>query len=199
MLYFDARLARAYPTVEVRVADVCLRADDAVLLAGLTRALVETAARSWRDGETAPDVRTEVLRLATWRASRSGTSASLVHPLRGTPQPAHLVVDAFVDHVRDALRDAGDHDAVAEMLATLRERGSGAARQREVFGRAGRLSDVVLDAADLTGRCQVGDGRAPLGSAPLGSAPWRATSTCTPSTRNHGRSPRPCRSSATAA
>ena len=81
MLYFDARLARAYPTVEVRVADVCLRADDAVLLAGLTRALVETAARSWRDGEAAPDVRTEVLRLATWRASRSGTASSLVHPL----------------------------------------------------------------------------------------------------------------------
>ena len=150
MLYFDARLARAYPTVEVRVADVCLRADDAVLLAGLTRALVETAARAWRDGEAVPDVRTEVLRLATWRASRSGTASSLVHPLSGRPHPADLVVDAFVDHVRDALRDAGDHEAVTEMLATLRERGSGAARQREVFGRAGKLSDVVLDAADVT-------------------------------------------------
>lgn len=32
-VYFDARLSRHYPTVEIRVADVCLRADDAVLLA----------------------------------------------------------------------------------------------------------------------------------------------------------------------
>ena len=28
MIYFDARLSRSYPTVEVRVADVCLRVDD---------------------------------------------------------------------------------------------------------------------------------------------------------------------------
>ena len=53
MLYFDARLSRTHPTLEVRVADVCREPDDAVLIAGLTRALVETAVR---DGRTvAPD------------------------------------------------------------------------------------------------------------------------------------------------
>ncbi len=40
---FDARLSRNYPTVEVRVADVCLNSDDTVLLAALVRALVETS------------------------------------------------------------------------------------------------------------------------------------------------------------
>jgi carboxylate-amine ligase len=54
MLYFDARLSASWPTVEVRVADVCLRAEDAVTLAGLTRALVETAARDAADGRPAP-------------------------------------------------------------------------------------------------------------------------------------------------
>ena len=33
MLYFDARLAVDYPTVEVRVADVCTEVEDAVLVA----------------------------------------------------------------------------------------------------------------------------------------------------------------------
>ena len=42
MAYFDARLSARYPTVEVRVADVCLRAEDAVLIAALCRGLVET-------------------------------------------------------------------------------------------------------------------------------------------------------------
>ena len=42
-IYFPARLSPRYPTVEVRVADVCLDAGTAVLLAGLTRALVATA------------------------------------------------------------------------------------------------------------------------------------------------------------
>ncbi|MGO8893904.1 MAG: hypothetical protein ACLQB1_30075, partial [Streptosporangiaceae bacterium] len=42
-VYFLARLSPRYPTIEVRVADVCLDAGTAVLLAGLTRALVATA------------------------------------------------------------------------------------------------------------------------------------------------------------
>jgi carboxylate-amine ligase len=150
MVYFDARLARAYPTVEIRVADVCLRAQDAVLVAALARGLVETAARSWQQGEPAPQVRTEVLRLSTWRASRSGTQAALVHPLGGGPAPAPVVLNALLDHVREALADSGDSDAVAELLPRLLERGTGARRQREVLEADGRLERVVLDAVDLT-------------------------------------------------
>ena len=51
MVYFDARLSEHYPTLEVRIADVCLHADDAVLIAALCRALVETEARRWRAGD----------------------------------------------------------------------------------------------------------------------------------------------------
>jgi len=150
MVYFDARLSRAYPTVEIRVADVCLRAEDAVLVAALARGLVETSARSWEQGVPAPDVRTEVLRLSTWRASRSGTDAALVHPVTGRPAPARVVVDALVQHVREALADSGDADVVADLVARLTERGTGARRQREVREGAGRLSRVVLDAVELT-------------------------------------------------
>ena len=74
MVYFDARLSLRYPTVEVRVADVCLRVEDAVLLAGLVRALVESAAREWRRHVPAADVPTDVVRLASWQASRHGLS-----------------------------------------------------------------------------------------------------------------------------
>src|SRR3954464_14943356 len=54
MVYFDARLSANWPTVEVRVADVCLRVDDAVTLAGLVRGLVETAAREAAGGRPGP-------------------------------------------------------------------------------------------------------------------------------------------------
>ena len=46
--HFDARLSESYPTVEVRIADVCLLAQDTVLIATLARALVDTEARRWR-------------------------------------------------------------------------------------------------------------------------------------------------------
>ena len=53
-VYFLARLSPRYPTVEVRVADVCLDVGTAVLLAGLTRALVATALAEARRGTPAP-------------------------------------------------------------------------------------------------------------------------------------------------
>ena len=46
MVYFDARLSEQYPTLEIRISDVCLRAGDTVLIAALARALAETAARA---------------------------------------------------------------------------------------------------------------------------------------------------------
>ena len=52
MVYFDARLSEHYPTIEVRIADVCQHADDAVLIAALIRGLVETEARNWQAGRS---------------------------------------------------------------------------------------------------------------------------------------------------
>src|SRR3954464_671156 len=85
MVYFDARLSANWPTVEVRVADVPLRAQDTVTSAGLVRGLVETAAREARDGRPVPDVRPEILRLASWRAGRSGLGGGRGDPPAAAP------------------------------------------------------------------------------------------------------------------
>ncbi len=49
-VYYLARLSPRYPTVEVRIADVCLDVGTAVLVAGPTRALVATALAEARQG-----------------------------------------------------------------------------------------------------------------------------------------------------
>lgn len=136
MVYADARLSAAHPTVEVRTADVCLDVRDAVVVAALARALVETAAREWADGVPAPDVPSPLIRLAGWKAGRHGLTGDLVHPPSGTARPAADVVAALLDHVGDALRDAGDHDHVEHGLARLLEEGTGSRRQRELFAAA---------------------------------------------------------------
>jgi carboxylate-amine ligase len=150
MIYFDARLAQDYPTVEIRVGDVCLDAEDTVLLAGLCRALVSTAAAEAEAGTAPPDVRTDLLRVATWRAGRSGLTDCLVDPRTLRPAPARHVVDALVEHVRPALEDAGDYEAVCTRLTALRERGTGADRQRQVLEQTGQLRDVVRMAVAAT-------------------------------------------------
>ncbi len=151
MVYFDARLSAHYPTVEMRIADVCLHADDAVLIAGLARALVETEARRWRAGAGAPPQRTEMLRLASWRASRSGMEGDLLNPVTGLPEPAGSAARALLEHVRDALDEAGDNGTVTELLAVVLGRGTGATFQRDAY-RDGDLSRMIDSAATETVR-----------------------------------------------
>ena len=160
MVYFNARLSERYPTIEIRIADVCLRADDAVLIAALVRALVETEARSWREGKARCRPRTELLRLAAWRASRSGLDAALLNPVTGLPEQARIVVNMLLDHCRDALAEAGDTDTVTELLTALLARGNGASFQRAAYRRSGRLSDVISAAVLVTEDLQPHEGPA---------------------------------------
>jgi carboxylate-amine ligase len=150
MVYYDARVSFRYPTVEVRAADVCLDARDTVLVAALCRALVETASRAWRNGDPAPHVPTELLRLATWQAGRDGTEGTLLDPLTNRPRAAADVLHDLVEHVRPALRDTGDDPLVEDRLSDVLERGTGARRQRETLERTGQLVDVLADAAAVT-------------------------------------------------
>ncbi|MFF9168059.1 MULTISPECIES: glutamate--cysteine ligase [unclassified Streptomyces] len=145
MVYFDARLSERYPTVEVRVADVCLHADTAVLLAALVRGLVETAAREWREGREPAAHSVSLLRLAAWRAARSGLDGDLLHPLTLRPAPAEEIVEALVTHVEEALAGYGDLETVRESCARLLREGNGARIQRALLERTGSLRDVVAE------------------------------------------------------
>lgn len=149
MVYFDARLSGVHPTVEVRVADVCLLADDAVLLAALVRALVETAARSWRAGAPPAPLRSELLRLANWRAGRSGLDGDLVDPT-GQPAPAGQVIRHLLDHVRPVLEDHGELENVEGLVTAVLRRGNGATTQRQIYRDSGQLTEVVAHAVNHT-------------------------------------------------
>ncbi|MEV6959990.1 glutamate--cysteine ligase [Streptomyces sp. NPDC051207] len=145
MIYFDARLSQRYPTVEIRVSDVCLRADTAVLIATLARGLVETAAREWREGREPLDHSVSLLRLAAWRAARSGLSDELLHPVTMRRMPADTVVRSLLEHVEDALGESGDLEEVRKAVAEVMRHGTGADVQREALRRTDSLRDVVVE------------------------------------------------------
>jgi glutamate---cysteine ligase / carboxylate-amine ligase len=150
MIYFDARLSRHYPTVEVRVADVCLRVGDAVLIAALVRALVSTAAREWATGRSALGGSAELIRLAAWRASRFGLTGQLIDPFRWAQRPAWEVVEALVDHVAPALAETGDDGLVSSQLELLRREGTGADVQRRLVAQGNDLADLVRALVEQT-------------------------------------------------
>lgn len=150
MVYFEARLSHHYPTVEIRVADVCADADDAILIAALCRGLVDTAAAEWRAGAPLPFVPASLIRLAAWHAGRFGLTGELLDGATLTPAPARVVVGRLVDHVRTALRDNGDEEFVDQQVKQVFERGNGADRQRAVLLKTGKLTEVVADLARRT-------------------------------------------------
>lgn len=162
MLYFDARLSHAHPTVEVRIADVCATVEAATVLAALVRGMVETAAQEWSAGLPAPSVSTPELLLDSWHAGLHGVSGDLVHPEARRRTPAADAVAALAAWVRPALESTGDAALVTRGLALLLCEGTGADRQRAVLRREGDLTAVVADAAERT--------VAPAGPAPVAPA-----------------------------
>lgn len=110
---------------------------------------MDTEARRWRAGTDAPRRRTELLRLAAWRASRSGLDEDLLSPLTGLPEPASAVANALVEHVSDSLDEAGDTGTVTELLTRVLARGNGSAFQRNACADGG-LARMVGQAAAVT-------------------------------------------------
>ena len=152
MLYFDVRLSTTYPTVEIRVADVCTDVEDACLVALLARALVDRSAQRLESGDDPPSPpwRADLLRVATWRAARFGLAAGLVHPVEQRLAPSHEVFAAAIEHARASLEEHGDLEQVTTSFERLRARGGGATRQRAVHEATGSLEKVVDDLADRT-------------------------------------------------
>jgi glutamate---cysteine ligase / carboxylate-amine ligase len=142
-IYWDVRPSARFPTLEFRVTDVCLTVDDAVMVAGLIRGLVRACYEQSRAGEPVPEVRPELIRAATWRAARYGLDADLVDLLAREAVPAGIMVDRLLDFVGPGLHELGDWEEVSGLVKRTFASGTGAARQRAVLARTGRLHDVV--------------------------------------------------------
>lgn len=150
MIYFDARLSRSFPTVEIRVADVCTDLAYTVLVAAVARGLVETCATAWTAGTPPDPWRVDLLRAARWQARRHGVADSLLHPVTGDLVPAAQALETLVDFIAPALDRAGDRGLVEDGVARLVSDGTGADRQRRVAGPGGDLLAVVDDVLERT-------------------------------------------------
>lgn len=143
MLYWYARLSARYPTVELRMGDVCPSLDITVLLAALARGLVATVLKDVQDGKPAPDVPQPLLRAAHWRAAHDGLEGLGLDIAAREPRPAWRLLRQLFDFVRPELERHGDLELVTVLMDRLRSQGTGAARQRALISRGASVSDVV--------------------------------------------------------
>ncbi|GGQ39290.1 putative glutamate--cysteine ligase 2 [Couchioplanes caeruleus subsp. azureus] len=143
MLYWYARLSANYPTVEIRMGDVCPSLDDTILLAALARALVGTILRDIEAGKPAPNVPHPLLMAAHWRAAHDGLEGLNIDMATREPRPAWKLMRQLFDCVRPELERHGDLETATVLMGRLRAHGTGAARQRALLSQRGSVADVV--------------------------------------------------------
>lgn len=134
-LRWDIRPSAGYPTIELRICDICPRVEDAISLAALYACLIRYLARKLEAGEPLPEASQEMIEENCWLAQRFGTLTFL--PLGN---PARLVdVEDHVKWLIEELReDAGALDCEREVAHVERiiHLGSSANRQEDVYLQA---------------------------------------------------------------
>jgi len=132
-----ARLSEHYPTLELRIADVQLRAEDAVAYGVLVRALVDTCIADVAADRARARIMPGLVNGALWLAARDGLDSTLVDPQTTEVRPAFELVERLVDTAERSLTRHGDLARVEAYVARLREHGGPARRQLERFAERG--------------------------------------------------------------
>ncbi len=142
-IYWDIRISENLPTIEFRIMDVCMTIDEAVMITGLVRALVQTCYEQLRRERPYPIVPLDLLRVAHWRAARYGLDADLVDVYSESLVPAHKFIRQMLTFLRPALESTDAWDEVSALVNATLHNGNGATRQREIYRHAGNHTAVV--------------------------------------------------------
>ncbi|WP_280395494.1 carboxylate-amine ligase [Nocardia brasiliensis] len=150
MVYWDVRPSVTYPTVEIRVSDVPVTAEETAVLAGLVRALVMSASVSIREGRPAPALPNGALAASYWKAARFGLGGDGFDAQTASVLPARVQLDLLLDHLDPMLTASGDRSFVEQTLETVLQRGNGAARQLDALLSGATVQEIVAELADAT-------------------------------------------------
>ena len=131
-LWWDMRPSVHYPTVEMRICDVCTSFEDALGVAALYACLVRLLSRQNDEGALPPEPPTEIIAENRWHASRYGVLAFLGDAAFGGRVDIEDYAAKLVEDLADDARALGCEPELQRMPAIIRE-GTGADRQIDHF------------------------------------------------------------------
>jgi carboxylate-amine ligase len=141
-IWWDVRPHPFFQTVEVRVCDIPLRAQESIAIAALIQA---TVAKLWQLHERNLDFRQysrPLLMENKFRAVRYGLDGKLIDFGKQTEVPVRDLIGEYLVFVDDVLDELGSREEIG-YIHTMLEQGSGADRQLKVFRETGDLKQVV--------------------------------------------------------
>ncbi|MGE4218065.1 MAG: carboxylate-amine ligase [Alphaproteobacteria bacterium] len=134
-IWWDIRPHWRFPTLEMRIPDICTRLDDGIAVAALFVCLLSMLLRLRRDNQRWRVYPTLLLRENRWRAQRHGCDEGLVDFGKGRIVPYPALLEEILALVAE---DAAALDCTAEVDATrdILARGTSAHRQVAIFDAA---------------------------------------------------------------
>ena len=134
-LWWDLRPSARFPTLEMRIADVCTRLDDAVCVAALTQCLLSMLYRLRCENQRWRSYPRILVHENRWRAQRYGIEGELVDFGKGVLVPYADLLEEMIALVRE---DAERLGCVAEVehARTIVARGTSAERQIAAYDKA---------------------------------------------------------------
>ena len=132
MIWWDLRPSEKYPTLEMRICDVCPRIDDAVAVAMLFRCILRMLYRLRQHNQRWRSYPSFLIRENRWRAQRYGVCGSMIDFGRGEMMPFPELLDELIEHITE---DAVALDCVDEVnhCKTIAREGTSADRQIALF------------------------------------------------------------------
>ena len=134
-IWWDIRPSARFPTLEMRISDVCTQLDDAMTIAAMYLCLLRMLYRLRKNNQRWRIYPRTLVNENRWLAQRFGTTGNMVDFGRGTLVPYAELLEELLELVAE---DAEAFGCVAE-VAHAREivaRGTSAQRQIETFHRA---------------------------------------------------------------
>ena len=139
-LWWDIRPSHTFPTVELRICDICPSLEDTMGIVALYAALVRWLLRQAREHRLPPEPPTEIITENVWLAQRYGVLAFLGDTMKGGRVDIADMVARLVDDLGEDAQALGCETELRHILDIIRE-GAGADRQIDCY----RLS--LLDGA----------------------------------------------------
>ncbi len=141
-IWWDIRPHPYFETIEVRICDIPLRAEETIAIAALIQA---TAAKLWHLHSCNVDYRQysrALLMENKFRAVRYGLDGKMIDFGKQEEVPVRDLIGEYLHFVNDCVGELGSREAIG-YIHTMLEQGSGADRQLRVFRETGDLKAVV--------------------------------------------------------
>lgn len=135
MIWWDIRPSARFPTLEMRITDVCPLLDDAIAIAALYRCIVHMLVRLRRGNQRWRTYDRLLINENRWRAKRYGIDEGLVDFGKGEVVACASLLEELIDLTREDAEALGCADAVEGCRRIVHD-GTSAHRQLAVHAEA---------------------------------------------------------------